>query len=519
MKEAINGFLPQTSPNPGSTKRENQYRESLSKDDIALVFDDVAKDLLMPYALNPKQITKEIEYLDSIVSQDGYHFSRAIKQYSKIEEGILRFGEKDYTSFRWNRYYREALKGMVNEYSRFHLNPIRYYSDEDIRKSLPKEDTSAGYTRIITGLREKGANLDNALVNFQEAVSAALEAGSFNIPIMVAYRTQASGEYSEGKRTGTFKSKTRAVSIVALPIIIAESKFSRPFQRAYGMKNIYVGSKNDDEVNAIVQTGRGHYSSYISLDYSHYDQSISSWLIEDVFDVILSSFQGLSEEELMLWDVIKHDFIHKTFMLGDRNVESHKGVPSGSMFTQIVDSLVNELMIRTAMLAFGLEESQYQMQIMGDDNLIMYTTGRDLSADLCSYIQHNFGITVNLDKSTHGKTDEAPEFLSARWYSTGKYRHPFELLSRILYPESRRPYKKDREHPENLVTEDSKCNPWDVIYSYCLAYPLGMQELIDVERFKEDAYQRRGDKLKESLEFTTGFIRFRALYGDTKYSW
>lgn len=506
MEEATNGFLPETSPNPGSKKRRASYEKSLSHDNVSVVFDDVSEDILMDFAWRPQDIVSEKEYLNSLTTPEGHKFSRSIKLYSQIREGVLRFGEDNYTSFRWNANYREALKEMMDEYSLFHLSPIHFHSDEDIRKALPKEGTSAGYTRIITGKSKKGDNLDNALANFLVAVDAAKSQGSFNMPILVAYRTQASGEYTDdGQRTYTCKSKTRAVSAVALPVIIAELMFSKPFQYAYSSKNVYCGGKNDLEINRIIQTGRSFYNWCISLDYSHYDQSISNWLIEDAFEIIRHAFSDMTPEDEELWNVVKHDFIHKKFILSGEEVTSHKGVPSGSMFTQIIDSLVNELMIRTAMKALGMKEDHYQMQIMGDDNLIMYLFDRDIADDLCSYIQKNFGIIVNLDKTSHHLTKKNPEFLSRLWTPQGVWRHPFTLLSRILFPEKFRPYAT------------GEANPWDVIYSYCIAYPLGMAQLIDVYRFKAEAIKRRGSKLVTSMEYQTGFIRYREQYGTIKF--
>ena len=506
MEEAINGYLPETSPSPGSTKRLSRYYKSLSRDVDGVVFDDQVRDLVLQYAWRPKEVESEIGYLNELTSPEGNRFSRSHKEYSKIREGIIRFSEDNFTSFRWNANYRKALKDMVDYYSSFHLEPLQYYTDDDIKDALPKLGTSAGYTRIITGLSKKGDNLVNANANFQVAVDAALRSGTFGMPILVAYRTQASGEYTDdGKRTNSFKQKTRPVSAVALPVIIAEMKFSKPFQEMYGKQNIYCGGKDDLDINAILQNGRSKFNQCVSLDYSHYDQSISNWLIEDAFSVVRHAFYSMSPKDDALWDVVMHDFIHKTFLLPDGEVRSSKGVPSGSMFTQIIDSLVNELMIRTAMYSLGVKDYNYQMQIMGDDNLIMYLDPEDLADKICSYITHNFGITVNMDKTSHHSTKESPEFLSRIWKPSGIWRHPFTLLSRMLFPEKFRPYASGR------------ANPYDVLYSYCLAYPLGMAELMDVCRFKQDAIEKRGSSLVTSSDYHTGFIRYREQYLGTQF--
>lgn len=369
--KATNGFLPQKRPTPGSKKRLFNYKKELSMNKEKVVFDDKVEEVLLPYLLDKGLFYARIEYLNRLRDENGRHFSRSCKDYNKIRDGVNTFAQDDYTSFRWNRHYQQALQEMKENFSNAQLDVLRYNNDEDIKKALPKLDTHAGWTYIITGNRSKGANLDNVLENFEEAVHMACEKGSFCMPVYVAYRTQASGEFDDltSAFTNKCKLKTRPVMAVALPVIIAELMFAKPFQRYYAQMSTYVGGKSDVTIQQSIQNARATYGRYVSLDYSHYDQSISSWLIEDAFSIIRCAFTQFSETESKLWDVVIHDFIHKDFALAEGFVHADKGVPSGSMFTQIIDSLVNELMIRTFFKTLEYEP-KWECQIMGDDNLI-----------------------------------------------------------------------------------------------------------------------------------------------------
>jgi hypothetical protein len=389
---------------------------------------------------------------------------------------------------------------MKREFSQFSLVPLSYSCDDDVIQAIPKLDTHSGWTFILNGKRKKGENLDSIFAKYTAEATAACSIGSFNKPILPGVRTQCSGEFDElGRTTDTCKHKTRLVSMIDLMQIIAELRFAKPFQQMIGSRKFYAGGKDPVEISKIISNMRANYSEYVSLDYSSYDQSISSWLIEDAFDIIRSAFREFTCEESMLWDVVVHDFIHKTFISKKGVVHSDKGVPSGSMFTQIIDSIVNRLMISTFLLSKGIDGS---MIIMGDDNLLYYNLplgyvgNRDIRSDVASYLTKNFGVKCNDDKSSYGIKGQNPEFLSREWRWGGQWRHPNILISKMLFSERFRHY-------------DEQSTPELVVYSYILAYGLGMSELLDVERFLMENKFNPYDLAKMDSRNLPGYLRIQ----------
>lgn len=457
----------------GSKSRLREYQSNLatSRGVDKPLFDDRVKDLLFEYVWDVHNCQEVIDYLNNLKDKDGYSFSRDLKIYSSCEEALLRFSERDHTTFRWNENYQQSLKVWKEVFSRKKLVPLSYKSDDDIRQSLPKEDTHSGYYYIISGKKRKGDNMEGILKEYLKQRSDALKEGSFNKPILIGFRTQASGEFDdEGYMTGKCKHKLRVVSMVDLIQIIAELTFAKPIQSMLGSSSFYAGGKDEIEISKYLSNWRTKWDKFISIDYSSYDQTISSWLIEDAFDVIKSSF-SLSRDEEDLWNVIVHDFIHKDFILNEGILHSDKGVPSGSMFTQIIDSVVNVIVITTYFISKHKEAS---MMAMGDDNIIFCDSDVEMS-DIASYISKNFGLIVKTDdKSNEGLTSRDPKFLSRYWTYSGTWRHPNQLISRMLFPERYRDYSHDHIRPE-----------W-IIYAYMLTYPKGMRELIDVNRFMQD---------------------------------
>lgn len=129
-------------------------------------------------------------------------------------------------------------------------------------------------------------------------------------------------------------------------------------------------------------------------------------------------------------------------------------------------------MIDSFMMQQGID--RYECIIMGDDNIIF--TMNQIDEDvMAKYLSNNFGVIVNSDKMDAAVLyeGEEPEFLSRVWTVNGVYRNPFELLARMCYPERRRNYKNKLMKPEYII------------YSYILSFPLGMRELINVDKFKQ----------------------------------
>jgi hypothetical protein len=249
--------------------------------------------------------------------------------------------------------------------------------------------------------------------------------------------------------------------------------FSMPIQKYMSNVDYYAGGKSPEVIAPILGPWSRKYRQFLSIDYSSYDQTISSWLIEDAFSVLAEAFHFPSENDYFynLYQVVVHDFIHKDFILNEGVLHSDRGVPSGSMFTQIIDSIVNILVARTYFISINEE---CRMMTMGDDNIIFFDSDISIE-DLGSYIRKNFGLIVKTEaKSVAGLTKSDPIwFLSRVWKDSGQWRHPNSLLSRLLFSERRRNYS-------------DQVTPNHVVYAFILTYRLGMDQLIDTGRFMRE---------------------------------
>lgn len=488
--------------NAGSKRNLVQYCKRLRADYDKVIFDDQVLEVMKRYAKKPIQV----EQVRQWCNQSNYN--QSTKQYSQIVDQLRRFVEEDYSSFRWNRNYQEAKAILIKYFKSASLKPLCYSSDQDIVDALPKKTTHSGWTYVETGRKRKGDNLEDIYKRFSDETTQAIKNGSFNKPILIGVRTQCGNVYTdEGERIFDeagkpiqAKHKTRMVSMIDLNVIIAELIWAKPLQEFLGIHTAwYAGGKNDRLIEAMIVDYRSKFKYWLSLDYSKYDQSISSWLIYDAFEILSYAFPKIQYPQL--WSVIIHDFIHKVFIDGGGNLwESHKGVPSGSMFTQVIDTVVNMLMILTFMISKGKTMSNFKSLIMGDDNLV-FVDGVE-KATICSYLQKNFGIEVNVTKTADGDSKvDSPEFLSREWRVGGPYRHPNILICKLLFPERFRDY--------SLVG----VSPQMIFYSYCLAYRKGMMEAFDVDKFYRDYPSLSSEVRVKGFEYLPGYLGYAYQYG------
>lgn len=489
----------------GSKRRLLDYQKSLSRPrgHLKPLFDDRVEKVILNYAMNSKFVKEQIEYLNQVRDEDGFLFSRDLSLYYKISDAMIRFADVDHPSFIWNRNFQKAKNIMINEFSKLKLSPVSYNSDDDIKDILPKLNAHSGFTFITTGLKEKRLHLEGSLAKYREHEEKALASGRFDEPILLGSRTQASGEYTEnGEQTNFCKHKRRVVSMIEFYWGLAEFRFMNPLQKYLSDVPYYAGGKDDREITMRLRDwwSRSKYQKFISLDYSNYDQTISGWLMREVYGILETAFV-MTDNEKKLWDALVDSAINKVFIVSEGVIKSHKGLPSGLPSTQILGTLVNRLLALTYFISI---DKEFDMMAMGDDNIIFCGAEVELSK-LGSYINKNFGMVVNVDKSTEKFEGSDPEFLSRRWTMMGPWRDKCQLLSRMLFPERRRDYRN---------VHGVEVTPEEVIYGFIMTYRAGISALIDVERFMRDnPYLSQNTLKKLGTRYLPGALSYRLEYG------
>jgi hypothetical protein len=160
-----------------------------------------------------------------------------------------------------------------------------------------------------------------------------------------------------------------------------------------------------------------------SLDYSKFDSSIPERFIRDAFNILETWFSPQDRKD-GAWQLIVNYFIHTPIVLPDGKlyVGKKRGVPSGSFFTQLIDSMVNLFLIHYCLKKLGHSLKPWKVLVLGDDSI--FSVDRRLSLSDLAVQLNKLGISLNLEKSGQNTY----HFLGARW----KHALPRETLPEII---------------------------------------------------------------------------------------
>jgi hypothetical protein len=257
----------------------------------------------------------------------------------------------------------------------------------------------------------------------------------------------------------------------------------RPF--VWGLRGI--------EQGAIISEIEARFKYVYSLDFSKFDSTVPARMIDDAFRVARTHLE-LDEKEMEVWRRYVNDFIHSRIIAPDGHVyQKHKGVPSGSAFTSIIDSIVNLILVSYMFERLtGHSLNHDRVLVMGDDVIIGSNTRLDLG-QLASAASE-LGFVLSVEKSTITNTSrESKEFdqnhthFLGHWWVHGQPHRPQrELLQRMVYPERH----KRRVPGEHLVR----------IAAYAMTCREGRELLAKVFPHQDiiQSYMRLADALQAS---------------------
>lgn len=112
--------------------------------------------------------------------------------------------------------------------------------------------------------------------------------------------------------------------------------------------------------------------SLIELDYSKFDSSVTADVIKKAFDVFELCFTNWTSINRKVYAALQNNFINSRVHMMDRTiVQKHSGVPSGSAFTSIINSICNCIMLEECFERIGTPRNCWKYLVYGDDTLIL----------------------------------------------------------------------------------------------------------------------------------------------------
>jgi len=423
---------------------------------------------------NPKGIFDD--HVASILRQQGFKWTedpRSIYDPSQLWSALERYAtdwkEYEFIDSHLEVGFRKAFKIFAKPKEADHL---RLLDDHLIPSHALKLNKSAGLPLMVKKAEALAYGFDR---------ESQVRSGSKAPNPCVAYKRTQKGN------------KTRLVWGYPLEMTIMEARFARPLidhfksvrtPMAFGLSKAELGSY----IHKYVVDQRG---TIVALDYSKFDSTISAVLIRQAFR-ILSTWFAKEDLDEYGWDCLVKYFIYTPIVMPDGNLYTGKnhGVPSGSYFTQLIDSIVNVAVCYAIGDKFGLDIKHRAFFVLGDDVLLNIRGEVDLHA-WSDYVS-SFGLTINVEKTIIN----VPHFLGAVWYKGKPDTDVQELVHKAIFPESFRDYGgKQRRGAE------------EVLRSYAANYLSGYRFI------PPDWLLRRHDFPKENLceiKYLTGSDRFLA---------
>lgn len=177
----------------------------------------------------------------------------------------------------------------------------------------------------------------------------------------------------------------------------------------------------------------------LSVDYSKYDSSICSLLTSLAFKIIESNFV-MTDKESKAWRIYVNYFQRGGMLAPDGYIYYGRehGVPSGSLFTSIVGSIVNCLIIEYFRLKTGALVTDHI--VLGDDCIIGLLN--PIPVEDFAQVAKELGINVGLEDSKLLHAEDLIYFLGHYWEDGTPRREIEETIERICCPEVVKPWHR-----------------------------------------------------------------------------
>lgn len=275
-----------------------------------------------------------------------------------------------------------------------------------------KRNTSAGYP--YKG-KLKGEVYNEA---FEDAVSVSNNEKD-PYPCTAFVRTQ-------GRKKPDGPPKVRLVWGYPLEMIILESRYAIPIldhiqthvvTSALGRRKVQLATQLE-----CLRT----YPVIYKADWSKFDATVPTQIIAQCFEILRPLFSE-SEGD---YDIIKRYFCTCGIIspTGEVITRRRKGIPSGSFFTSIIGTMVNEFVTTYLFLRQGVK---WDGMYLGDDSIVGLNSRVDTTKMKLQALKE-FGMKLDTEKLNYG---HSIEFLGHYWESGRGMRPIEESIRRLAYPE------------------------------------------------------------------------------------
>jgi len=327
---------------------------------------------------------------------DVLNWTRSGASLKALYQSLSKF-DREYTPLPHDKWFNQAVELTFKAFSLSERVDVKPIEEVTIRP-----DTSAGYSFF---LRKKKDVVEQAVAyaKYQSSLARSGKLVSRLLAPDVAFvRTQ----LAELPNT-----KTRLVFCRSFEHILREGQFADPLIQEYKRIDspMFIGKHQLKEVPIFLDNLK-LMGNIVGIDWSGFDASLGPGLIKIAFRVLRDNLRLTSEEETEYWGLVDL-FLKNPLVMPDGYVYQKKsGVPSGSYFTQLIDSVCNFLL--TTYLQLRMFGANYRTKVLGDDSAFAVPEEQEVDMEKMALLAKDvFGMTLNANKSVFARLPSEAEFL------------------------------------------------------------------------------------------------------------
>jgi hypothetical protein len=229
--------------------------------------------------------------------------------------------------------------------------------------------------------------------------------------------------------------KVRNVFGEAFHYVLLEGLFAQPLINQFMQMDefYYIGHDPVTGVPRLIQNLPDDYEQFVLIDWSSFDASVQVYEIELAFDLLESMLIFPDHTTRLVFYYVKQLFISRKLAGPDAYMRlRYGGVPSGSFFTHIIDSIINWIRIKYLFRVANIPITFIRTH--GDDALVVPGEHIDNLDDVIT--EANLRLwKINIQKSKLVQDRSQIEFLGRTSRSGVSYRDGLKTLRLLLYPE------------------------------------------------------------------------------------
>jgi hypothetical protein len=232
------------------------------------------------------------------------------------------------------------------------------------------------------------------------------------------------------------KPKIRNVWGSAFHYILLEGLYSYPLLDTFKSYNTfyYIGTNPLTSVPTTLKNMLEAEPMIYVIDWSSFDASVQPWEIRTAFDLLKEILIFDPHDQEKIFDFIVELFIYRKVIRPDgQTMLKDLGVPSGSAFTNMIDSICNYLRIQY--IWHRLTNNFVTAFVQGDDTIVSVPASLTVNPADIDSISLEHGWRINWDKVKIGNHLEEVDFLSRTVKGGQMYRDEIEMFRKFVYPE------------------------------------------------------------------------------------